>query len=233
MTGLRAPAHPRLRQHTHTCHTPIGLRLLQELHLLVHAGTGLQLLHHHLRAVDARAHLPQEHLRGRTSPPALDEALGPLCPSPYSSAKRVLDPSRGNPPGCAQHSLAVLREEEGLGRPTRAGGQGEAGSKMLPPVPCPQPSGRHLPMWGPGTAEKGLQAPSSPERGPAGWRPGALPGEAGLYLLPPPPWQDRGPRCQPPTPRSATHLPKPAAANLLQVEEAVAAQVCGLEQLHC
>lgn len=31
----------------------------------------------------------------------------------------------------------------------------------------------------------------------------------------------------------ATHLPEPAVANLLQVQEAVPAQVCGLEQLHC
>lgn len=41
---------------------PVGLCFLQELHLVLHTGAGLQLLHHHLRAADARVHLPQEHL---------------------------------------------------------------------------------------------------------------------------------------------------------------------------
>lgn len=36
-----------------------------------------------------------------------------------------------------------------------------------------------------------------------------------------------------PTTLSYTYLPKPALANLLQVQEAVAAQVRGLEELHC
>lgn len=45
-----------------TPEVPVGLRFFQELHLVLHAGTRLQLLHHHLRAADARVHLPQEHL---------------------------------------------------------------------------------------------------------------------------------------------------------------------------
>lgn len=62
---------------------------------------------------------------------------------------------------------------------------------------------------------------------------GQLPGE-GLYLPPPPPRQKKSPRSHPaPTPRAATHLPKPAVPNLLKVQEAVPAEVCGLEQLHC
>lgn len=44
---------------------PVGLSLLQEVHLLVHAGAGLELLHHHLGGVQASGHLPQQHLGRR------------------------------------------------------------------------------------------------------------------------------------------------------------------------
>lgn len=172
-----------------------------------------------------------------------------LCTSPYSSAKWVLDPSRVNPPGCnivrscrscrSQHSLGVRSEEEGW-RPGWGSGtsqEPEAALCSLPPAlsEAPPASDHRI-------AEKGLQTPSSPGRGPAGWGPGdgspvleQLPREADLHLPPPPPRQKRGPHDASPSPipTSATHLPEPAVANLLQVQEAVPAQVCGLEQLYC
>lgn len=41
---------------------PVGLGFLQEVYLLLHAGAGLELLHHHLSGVQARVDLPQQHL---------------------------------------------------------------------------------------------------------------------------------------------------------------------------
>lgn len=66
---------------------PVGLRFLQELHLVLHAGARLQLLHHHLGAADARVHLPQEHLgRGTgSSPPSSPQTHAqpsPRCQHP-------------------------------------------------------------------------------------------------------------------------------------------------------
>lgn len=62
-------------------HPPVGLRLLQELHLLLHAGAGLQLLHHHLGAADSGVDLAQEHLPGTpVTLPSWSPALSPLPP---------------------------------------------------------------------------------------------------------------------------------------------------------
>lgn len=122
------------------CHPPVGLRLLQELHLLVHAGTGLQFLHHHLSAENARAHLPQEHLQGHSHRPPWIRRCS-LYALPYSSAKCVPDPSPVNPPGCniafrcSQHSLGVRSEEEGG---TQAGG-GPWRSRAQEAAPCALP----------------------------------------------------------------------------------------------
>lgn len=105
---------------------PVGLHLLQELHLLLHAGAGLQLLHHHLGTADARVHLPQEHLwdsvtRGCSAsigpgfqallfshlphPGPQDRPLLLLCPV-HSLQRRVWvpDPSQ-RPSGCNILSL--------------------------------------------------------------------------------------------------------------------------------
>lgn len=41
------------QHHRVTPHVPVGLRFLQELHLVLNTGARLQLLHHHLSAADA------------------------------------------------------------------------------------------------------------------------------------------------------------------------------------
>lgn len=47
-------------------HVPVWLRFLQEVHLVLHAGAGPELLHHHLSGVQARVHLPQQNLKRST-----------------------------------------------------------------------------------------------------------------------------------------------------------------------
>lgn len=129
-------------------------------------------------------------------------------------------------------ALGVRREEDGPTVPhPLPGAQGEARTQMLLPVPV---QSQVPPSMIPGSAEKGCQTRRSPgraqwvhlKRRPQDW--GGSP--------PAPPARQKGPRCQPlppVTPGTATHLPKPAVADLLQVQKAVPAQVCGLEQLHC
>ena len=46
-------------------HVPERLRLLQEVHLVLHAAAGFELLHHHLGGVQACVHLPQQNLKQR------------------------------------------------------------------------------------------------------------------------------------------------------------------------
>lgn len=80
---------------------PVGLRFLQELHLVLHAGARLQLLHHHLGAADARVHLPQEHLgqgTGSSPPSSPCTPSSPQTPSRTAPAPRPVS-HRGIPGG--------------------------------------------------------------------------------------------------------------------------------------
>ena len=127
-------------------------------------------------------------------------------------------------------ALRVCREEDGPTVPhPLPGAQGEARTQTLLSV-----QSQVTPSMIPGSAEKGCQTRRSSgraqwvhlKRRPQDW--GGSP--------PAPPARQKGPCCQPLpplTPGTATHLPKPAMADLLQVQKAVPAQVCGLEQLHC
>jgi len=113
-------------------------------------------------------------------------------------------------------------------------GWGSGRSQDEDTVPQPSPlrgASQHLI---PGPAQKGRPRRGQQETGPQGW---GGPQEKQVSTLPLClPGKRGGPRCQhPPSPYpgSATHLPEPAAAHLLQVQEAVPAQVCGPEELHC
>lgn len=127
-------------------------------------------------------------------------------------------------------------EERGPTCPTQAGDREKPGRRGCPwPLPGPFQGTSQDSTEGAADPELPRKGPSrvGPRRERGHWDWG---GSQEKQSLPAPPTsrQERGPWCQPlPTPGSATHLPEPAVANLLQVQEAVPAQVCGLEQLHC
>jgi len=98
------PHHPSASRHRGVSPgIPVRLRFLQELHLVLHAGARLQLLHHHLRAADARVHLAQEHLRrGTGSSASVRVPQSPPCPAlalwPASPGSPPLAPTLPNQP---------------------------------------------------------------------------------------------------------------------------------------
>lgn len=115
--------------------------------------------------------------------------------------------------------------------PPRPGVREKPGQHAAPSCSRPQPSPqRWIPGCRPRGPQKGAQQGGDMERGPPGW---VSSQEKQVSICPSTSQAREGPTKPAPPPGAGTHLPEPASADLLQVQEAVPAQVCGLEQLHC